>query len=76
MKYTKSIIMTPDKIDKLESGEMTIQVGQWVQFNDNKKSRFVGVTPSGSLWFSHSRKHKNLYFFLSMRDNFKKHFSQ
>lgn len=55
MKYQKTITLTSEIIESLENGELTIQAGQWVQIEGIKrKSRFVGITKSGSLWIVHS----------------------
>jgi len=55
MQYQKTITITSEIIERLENGELTIQSGQWVQIpNILRKSRFVGITKSGSLWIVHS----------------------
>lgn len=54
MRYTKTIWLSIDDITRLENGTMRLQPGQWVQImNSGDKSRFVGRTSSGSLWFVH-----------------------
>ena len=55
MKYQKTITLTSEALEKLENGELTIQAGQWVQIEGiRRKSRFVGITKSGSLWIVHA----------------------
>jgi len=55
MQYSSTITITENMLDKIESGELKIKGGQWVQYAWlNKKSRFVGVTKSGSVWVVHS----------------------
>lgn len=56
MKFQKTIILTAEALDKLEKGTLTLQKGQWVQIPSlTKRSRFVGVTKSKSLWIVHKQ---------------------
>ena len=41
-------------MEKIESGELVIQRGQWVQIcSGDKPSRWVGISPTGSVWAVH-----------------------
>ena len=54
MRYKKTIRLSIADISNLEKGTLKLQVGQWVEIlSSGDKSRFVGITRSGSLWFVH-----------------------
>tara|TARA_Y100000592_G_C5470389_1_gene319101 strand:+ start:1322 stop:1534 length:213 start_codon:yes stop_codon:yes gene_type:complete len=54
--YKATIKITAEMIEKIEKGEIKIKSGQWVQYEWlTNKSRFVGVTRSGSVWAVHSK---------------------
>jgi hypothetical protein len=54
--YAKTITITKNMLAKIESGDIKIKSGQWIQYAWlDKKSRFVGVTNSRSVWAVHSR---------------------
>ncbi len=55
MKYLPTInLWNPALASAVRTGQLKLQVGQWVQCGSGNKSRFVCVTPSGkSLWASH-----------------------
>lgn len=56
MKYTSTIKITHKMIQEIESGNLSIKSGQWVQYEGmTKKSRFVGVTKAGSIWAVHNK---------------------
>lgn len=41
-------------LEKIESGELVINRGQWVRTSINgKPSRWVGISPTGSVWCVH-----------------------
>lgn len=40
--------------DAVRSGQIRLQVGQWVQCGPGKKSRFVCVRPCGDIWCVHA----------------------
>lgn len=40
--------------DRILSGNLVLQTGQWVQCGPGPKSRFVGVSRGGVFWVSHS----------------------
>lgn len=66
MKYQKTITITSETLEKLENGELRIQAGQWVKIESTRrKSRFVGITKSGSLWIVHAGNKK-----ISFKDKF------
>tara|TARA_Y100000593_G_scaffold89203_1_gene172986 strand:+ start:114 stop:344 length:231 start_codon:yes stop_codon:yes gene_type:complete len=55
MKYQKTIYVDMETLEKLETGEIKIQCGQWIQLAWlNKPSRWAGLTNSGSIWALHS----------------------
>lgn len=57
MKFQKTVFIDDALHDKILNGEIRLQVGQWIQFaNVAHKSRFVGITASGSFWCIHRRK--------------------
>ena len=60
MQFVKTIDLWADKginQDRILSGELKIQTGQWVQCGPGKKSRFIKATASGSLWIIHAEGH-------------------
>lgn len=57
--YTTTITITHEMMEQIEAGNLMIKCGQWVQYAwMSKKSRFVGVTKSGSIWAVHSEYQK------------------
>lgn len=61
MRYKKAIEMTSEMIERLESGDVRLNAGQWVRWGKTL-SRFIGVTPAGILWMEHSRHPKKTVF--------------
>ena len=54
MRFQKLVYIDDVKYDKLLSGEIKLQAGQWIQLAWNLfPSRWVGITDSGSLWAVH-----------------------
>tara|TARA_R100000544_G_scaffold36853_2_gene26111 strand:+ start:41934 stop:42245 length:312 start_codon:yes stop_codon:yes gene_type:complete len=54
MTYLKTINLWDKEMARaVEKGQLKLQVGQWVQCGGGRKSRFVGVTPTGSVWVAH-----------------------
>jgi hypothetical protein len=69
MRYTKTIVITMDMIDSIENGDIKIKSGQWVKYEWMKtKSRFVGVTKSGSIWAVH----KDYSKYITQNENIKR----
>ena len=57
MKFKKTVFIDSALHDKICNGDVKLQVGQWIQFpNVRYRSRFVGITASGSFWCVHRRK--------------------
>jgi len=57
--FKPTIKLTVEDVDKLHSGEMTMQRGQWFQLPwSDTPSRWVGRTPSGSIWAVHTYRNK------------------
>ena len=42
-------------INKIERGELVIQRGQWVNICGSQPSRWVGISPGGSIWAVHPK---------------------
>ena len=40
-------------LQKIKAGELVIQRGQWVRISGDKPSRWVGISPGGSVWAVH-----------------------
>ena len=54
MKYQSTIFVDNELCAKLQSGEVTLQCGQWIQLAwCDKPSRWVGLTRGKSLWAVH-----------------------
>ena len=51
MRFTKTIQIWGNE-EKLRSGRLKLQPGQWVQCGDSPKARFVGVRGS-VIWIAH-----------------------
>jgi hypothetical protein len=52
--YVKTINVGSKTIDKLLSGEIQFKAGQWVKLDwCSEPSRWVGITPAGSVWAVH-----------------------
>ena len=52
MKFVKTIEITNEVIEQLKSGQLVLQTGQWITI-DGFRSRYVGITRSGSFWAQH-----------------------
>ena len=52
MQYMKTIEMTNEVIEKIKRGQLVLQTGQWITI-DGFRSRYVGITKSGSFWAQH-----------------------
>ena len=44
--------------NRIISGELKLQTGQWVRCGSDKLSRFVGVTSNGTIWCVHPTGHR------------------
>lgn len=54
MKFKKALnLWAGNNIERLISGELILQPGQWVFCGNSKASRFCGVTPSGVIVAAH-----------------------
>jgi hypothetical protein len=54
MQYLPTIdLWNPAYNHAVRTGQLKLQVGQWVKCGNEKKSRFVCVKPSGTIWASH-----------------------
>jgi len=51
MRYHKKLNLTQILIGLIEDNQLKLQCGQWVTIN-GKTGRYVGRTPSGSIWIS------------------------
>ena len=78
-KFTKSFDLWAEDengvmhIDKIRSGELVIQRGQWVNICGERPSRWVGISPGGSVWAIHPKykKGEQLQDFLTLARNVK-----
>ena len=76
-KFTKSFDLWAEdesgvmNIDKIRSGELVIQRGQWVNICGERPSRWVGISPGGSVWAIHPKykKGEQLQDFLTLARN-------
>lgn len=69
MKYLPTIDLWANEginQDRIRSGELKVQAGQWVQCGPGPRARFVGVTSGGTLWVAHSEGDRGT------RDSFKR----
>jgi hypothetical protein len=54
MRFQKAInLWAGNNIERLISGQLILQAGQWVYCGNTKASRFCGVTPSGVIVAAH-----------------------
>lgn len=54
MRFQKAIdLWAGSNIERLISGQLILQPGQWVYCGNSKASRFCGVTPSGVIVAAH-----------------------
>ena len=54
MKYLQTLVLTNPLLVALHEGQLKLQSGQWIKFDDRgKSSRFVRVTRGGSIWAVH-----------------------
>ena len=54
MKYQPTIFVDNDLYTKIQSGEVRIQCGQWIQLAwCDKPSRWVGLTSGRTMWAVH-----------------------
>lgn len=54
MKFQPTILIDNDLYTKIESGEVKLQCGQWIQLEwCDKPSRWVGLTKAKTLWAVH-----------------------
>lgn len=57
MRFQPALLITNDNYDKIVSGEIKLQCGQWIYLWDtSSKSRFVGITKGGTFWATHTTK--------------------
>ena len=77
MKFKPTIdAFKTDVIEAILDGSLKLQRGQWVRCNRNDKpSRFVGITSSGSIWAVHPNWNKTVtnQKFQNMCKNFTAH---
>ena len=54
MKFQPTVYVTHEILDQLREGTLTLKKGQWIHLAwTNKKSRWVGVRSSGTVWAVH-----------------------
>ena len=56
MKFQKSVNVWADGVSEaIGNGTLKLQTGQWLRCGEHADhpARFVGVTPSGSIWVAH-----------------------